>query len=41
MMANNVGNLKVVATVDDAGRKLTAEAHLYATVQRFVDALIR
>lgn len=41
MMANNVGNLKVIAEVEDAGRTLQAEAHLYATVQRFVDALIR
>ncbi len=41
MMANNIGNLKVVAEVEDAGRSLQAEAHLYATVQRFVDALIR
>ena len=41
MSANNVGNLKVIATVDAGETPLTAEAHLYATVQRFVDAPIR
>lgn len=41
MQTNNVGNLKVIATVDAGGEPLTAEAHLYATVQRFVDAPIR
>jgi TRAP-type C4-dicarboxylate transport system permease small subunit len=33
--------LKVIATVDAGDAPLTAEAHLYATVQRFVDAPIR
>lgn len=37
MMANNVGNLNVVATVKDGDRTHEAKAHLYATVQRFVD----
>lgn len=41
MMTNNAGNLKVLATVEDGGRTLTGEAHLYATVQRFVDPPIR
>nr|WP_263406311.1 hypothetical protein [Paracoccus yeei] len=41
MQTNNAGNLKVIATVDTGGVPLTAEAHLYATVQRFVDAPIR
>ena len=48
MSTNNAGNLKVIATVqpdttetETAGQPLTAEAHLYATVQRFVDAPIR
>lgn len=41
MMTNNAGNLKVIATVKDGTTELTGEAHLYATVQRFVDAPIR
>lgn len=41
MSTNNAGNLKVIATVDAGGEPLTAEAHLYATVQRFVDSPIR
>ena len=41
MMTNNAGNLKVIATVETADKPLTAEAHLYATVQRFVDTPIR
>ena len=41
MMTNNAGNLKVIATVDAGDAPLTAEAHLYATVQRFVDTPIR
>ncbi|SNT76340.1 quinohemoprotein amine dehydrogenase subunit alpha [Paracoccus seriniphilus] len=41
MKTNNAGNLKVIATVDAGEAPLTAEAHLYATVQRFVDAPIR
>ncbi|MDO5620018.1 MAG: quinohemoprotein amine dehydrogenase subunit alpha [Paracoccus sp. (in: a-proteobacteria)] len=40
MMTNNVGDLRVIATVEQ-DPPLTAEAHLYATVQRFVDAPIR
>lgn len=38
---NNAGNLKVIATVTAGDKPLTAEAHLYATIQRFVDAPIR
>ena len=41
MSTNNAGNLKVIATVEDGGESLTGEAHLYATVQRFVDTPIR
>ena len=41
MSTNNVGNLKVIATVEAGDAPLTAEAHLYATVQRFLDAPIR
>jgi len=41
MSANNVGNLNVVATVKDGDRTHEAKAHLYATVQRFVDTPIR
>lgn len=41
MTANNVGDLKVVATVANGDQPLTASAHLFATVQRFVDAPIR
>lgn len=41
MSANNIGNLKVIATVDDQNQKLSGEAHLYATVQRFIDPPIR
>lgn len=41
MGTNNAGNLKVVATVDVGGATLEGEAHLYATVQRFVDTPIR
>ncbi|MFA5119932.1 quinohemoprotein amine dehydrogenase subunit alpha [Zavarzinia sp.] len=41
MSTNNAGNLKVIATVTEGGKQLTAEAHLYATVQRFVDPPIR
>ena len=41
MSANNVGNLNVVATVRDGDRTHEAKAHLYATVQRFVDTPIR
>ncbi len=41
MSTNNTGNLKVIATYEGADGPLTAEAHLYATVQRFVDTPIR
>lgn len=41
MGTNNVGDLKVLASIPQEGGPLTAEAHLYATVQRFVDAAIR
>ena len=41
MGTNNTGNLRVVATYADGAEPLTAEAHLYATVQRFVDTPIR
>ncbi|WP_251374161.1 quinohemoprotein amine dehydrogenase subunit alpha [Ponticoccus alexandrii] len=41
MGTNNTGNLKVIATYEGAAEPLTAEAHLYATVQRFVDTPIR
>lgn len=33
--ANNAGDLKVIATYQDGDRRLTAEAHLIATVQRW------
>ncbi|MFG0393062.1 quinohemoprotein amine dehydrogenase subunit alpha [Pseudomonas sp. zbq_4] len=41
MSTNNVGNLKVIAQVDDQGKTIGGEAHLYATVQRFIDPPIR
>ena len=41
MGTNNTGNLRVIATYDGGADPLTAEAHLYATVQRFVDTPIR
>lgn len=41
MSANNIGDLKVLASVKDGERILLGEAHLYATVQRFVDPPIR
>ncbi len=40
MKANNVGNLSVVATVDDAGSKVSGASHLLVTVQRFVRASV-
>lgn len=40
MSTNNAGNLKVIAAVKEGDRTLEATAHLYATVQRFVDAPI-
>lgn len=41
MSTNNLGNLKIIATVDNDGKPLPGEAHLYVTVQRFVDTPIR
>ncbi len=41
MNTNNAGNLWVVATVTDGAQVLEGKAHLYATVQRFVDTPIR
>ncbi len=41
MSSNNLGNLKVIAEVTEGAQTLTGEAHLYSTVQRFVDAPIR
>lgn len=39
---NNVGNLKVTASLDDgAGGKVGGDAHLIVTVQRWVDGWIR
>lgn len=35
MSSSNVGNLKVIAEVDDAGRKLQGEGQLIVTVQRW------
>jgi hypothetical protein len=37
---NNAGNLKVIATVKDGERELSAEAHLLVTVQRWIYAPI-
>lgn len=36
MMANNVGNLKVIATVDEGGNTVTGEGQLIVGVQRWV-----
>jgi quinohemoprotein amine dehydrogenase len=41
MTTNNAGNLWVVAEVEEGGETLEGRAHLYATVQRFVDTPIR
>lgn len=41
MSTNNLGNLKVIATIDDQGKDISGEAHLIATVQRFIDPPIR
>lgn len=41
MSTNNLGNLKVIAQIDDQGSNITGEAHLYSTVQRFIDPPIR
>ncbi|WP_240558728.1 quinohemoprotein amine dehydrogenase subunit alpha [Paracoccus contaminans] len=40
MSTNNAGNLKVIAAVKDGDKVLEAAGHLYATVQRFIDAPI-
>lgn len=40
MSTNNVGNLNVVGTVDDAGNKVSGEGHLLVTVQHFVRASV-
>jgi hypothetical protein len=37
---NNVGNLRVIATVKDGERELSADAHLIVTVQRWIHSLI-
>ncbi|MBM4385043.1 MAG: quinohemoprotein amine dehydrogenase subunit alpha [Deltaproteobacteria bacterium] len=37
---NNVGNLKVIATLKDGERELTADAHLIVTVQRWIHSPI-
>jgi quinohemoprotein amine dehydrogenase len=37
---NNAGNLKVIATVKDGDKTLTAEAHLIVTVQRWIQSPI-
>jgi quinohemoprotein amine dehydrogenase len=37
---NNVGNLKVIATLKDGERELSAEAHLIVTVQRWIHSPI-
>lgn len=41
MSTNNLGNLKVTAAVENKGQQITGEAHLYSTVQRFIDPPIR
>lgn len=41
MGTNNVGNLRITATYEGGAEPLSAEAHLFSTVQRFVDAPIR
>ncbi len=41
MSTNNAGNLSVIGTVDDGGNKVEGSAHLFVTVQRFVDPPIR
>ena len=38
---NNVGNLKVIASVEQEGGPVTGEGHLIVTVQRFVDPPVR
>ena len=34
---NNVGNLRVIATLGDGDKKLEASSHLIVTVQRWID----
>ena len=41
MGTNNAGNLTVIGSVDDGGRKVEGRAQLFVTVQRFVDPPIR
>ena len=41
MSTNNAGNLSVIGTVSDGGAKVSGKAHLFVTVQRFVDPPIR
>ena len=41
MGTNNVGDLAVIAVVDDAGRAVEGRGHLFVTVQRFIDPPIR
>ena len=41
MSTNNAGNLSVIGTVDDGGNTVEGTAHLFVTVQRFVDPPIR
>ena len=38
---NNVGDLAVIAVVDDGGSKVEGRGHLFATVQRYIDPPIR
>jgi quinohemoprotein amine dehydrogenase len=41
MSTNNAGNLSVIGTVSDGGASVSGKAHLFVTVQRFVDPPIR
>lgn len=41
MSTNNAGNLSVIGVVDDGSNKVEGKAHLFVTVQRFVDPPIR
>jgi len=38
---NNVGNLSIIASVEDDGRKVDGQGHLFVTIQRYVDPPIR
>jgi quinohemoprotein amine dehydrogenase len=38
---NNAGNLSVIAAVTEGGKTVTGKAHLFVTVQRFIDPPIR